>query len=248
MLRFRSSASQANRPQAGSSPDGPDRHHLERVPTDGSKSLLRTHAVLAIVRFHEPADLDGTLGSLIAGGIRLLEVTLDTPGALDAIERAAGSDTTIGAGTVLTSDEVHACADRGARFVVSPGLRHEVVEAALDRSIVPLPGVLTPTEILSARSLGLDAVKVFPASLGGPSYLRTLRGPFPTTTFVPTGGIELDEVSLYLDAGAACVGLGSSLVGSRPPRSPADLEALTSRARQAVAVAGVATAEIEGTS
>ena len=144
-------------------------------------------------------------------------MTLDTPGALRR-DRARGRSGGIASGRarLLTAEEARACADRGARFVVSPGLQREVVEAALERSILPLPGVLTPTEILMAHSLGLDAVKLFPASFGGPSYLRTLRGPFSSTAFVPTGGIELDQVPGYLHAGAACVGLGSSLMGSRP--------------------------------
>jgi 2-dehydro-3-deoxyphosphogluconate aldolase / (4S)-4-hydroxy-2-oxoglutarate aldolase len=189
--------------------------------------------VLAIVRFHEPADLDATLDHLILGGVDLLEVTLDTPGALEAIARAAGAERTIGAGTVVTADQVRACADHGAAFVVSPGLRREVVEEALERSIVPIPGVLTPTEILQARSLGLETVKLFPAALGGPEYLRTLLGPFSTTAFIPTGGVGLDEIPRYREAGASCIGLGSSLVGAHPPRSPEDLEALTARARRA---------------
>jgi 2-dehydro-3-deoxyphosphogluconate aldolase / (4S)-4-hydroxy-2-oxoglutarate aldolase len=201
-------------------------------------STLRTSAVLAIVRFHEPADLDATLDSLCEGGVRLLEVTLDTPGALEAIERAAGRGLEIGAGTVLTTDQVRECADRGARFIVSPGLQQPVVEAALERSLLPIPGVFTPTEIVAARALGVEAVKLFPASLGGPPYLRTLRGPFSTTTFVPTGGIAIDEVPDFLRAGASCVGLGSSLVGAHPPRSPEDHDALAERTRRVMAAAG----------
>lgn len=198
--------------------------------------------MLAIVRFHEPGELDATLDHLIAGGIGLLEVTLDTPGALDAIARVAGTEVTIGAGTVVTVDQVRACADHGARFIVSPGLQPAVVEAALERSLVPIPGVLTPTEILAAHSLGLQTLKLFPASLGGPEYVRTLRGPFSTTAFVPTGGIELAELPRYLEAGAACVGLGSSLVGPRPPGTSAELDALTVRARHTVTSAVEATA------
>lgn len=241
MLRFRSSESQVDRPR-GRPPcrTDPERSDQE-VPTDGTTSIIRTHPVLAIVRFHEPAELDATLDHLAAGGIGLLEVTLDTPGALDAIERVARTDVTIGAGTVVTVDQVRACADHGARFIVSPGLQPSVVEAALERSLVPIPGVLTPTEILAAHSLGLRTLKLFPASLGGPSYLRTLRGPFSTAEFVPTGGIELADIPFYIEAGAACVGLGSSLVGSRPPRSSADLDALTERARHAVISAGETT-------
>jgi 2-dehydro-3-deoxyphosphogluconate aldolase/(4S)-4-hydroxy-2-oxoglutarate aldolase len=193
--------------------------------------------VLAIVRFHAPADLDATFAAVMAGGIELLEVTLDTPGALDAIERAAARGTAIGAGTVVTGEQVRACADLGARFVVSPGLDREVVEVALDRSIVPIPGVWTPTEILAARALGLDTMKLFPASVGGPSHLRTVRAPFPSVGFVPTGGIGVEDVAAYLGAGALSVGLGGSLIGAQPPGSAEDLEAISSRATQAMASA-----------
>jgi len=115
----------------------------------------------------------------------------------------------------------------------------EVIRVAVELGIPAVPGALSPTEIARALSAGATAVKLFPASLGGPGYLRVLRGPFSDVRFVPTGGIELADVRSWLDAGAACVGLGSALVGASSPASSADLRALTERARRAVQLAGV---------
>ena len=198
-------------------------------------TYFRANAVLAIVRFREPGDLDGTLDALVEGGIRLLEVTLDTPGALDAIGRASSTGRSVGAGTVLTADHVRASADAGAGFVVSPGLVLEVVETAARLGIEAVPGVFTPTEVQQATSHGAATVKLFPASLGGPEYLRSLRGPFPTVGLVPTGGVGIEQVADYLAAGATAVGLGGALVGQTAPTSQADLDAIAARASKAVA-------------
>ena len=198
---------------------------------------FRANTVIAVVRFREPGDLDGVLDAVVHGGIGLLEVTLDTPGALDAVRRAATDGRTVGAGTVVTAEQVRACADAGAGFVVSPGLVLEVLEEAARLGIEAVPGVLTPTEIQQATSHGAETVKVFPASLGGPAYLRAVRGPFPDVGIVPTGGVRIDEVAAYLSAGATAVGLGGALVGSAPPSSQADLDAIAARASRVVEIA-----------
>ena len=177
---------------------------------------------------------------LAGSGIGLVEVTLDTPGALEEIERAAARGITVGAGTVVRAEQVRACAEAGARFVVSPGCLPDVMGEAHAFGLAAIPGALSTTEILTAMALNAQAVKLFPASIGGPAYLRTLRGPFPATRFVPTGGVELEDVPVYLEAGAACVGLGTSLVGRTPPASPDELRAIEERARRAVALAGSA--------
>jgi len=129
-----------------------------------------------------------------------------------------------------TPEEVRACADAGAAFAVSPSFSPEMVEAALEAGIEPIPGILTPTELLSARRAGAEAVKVFPAApVGGPAFIRALRGPFPHVPLLPTGGIGLTDVEALLDAGATCVGLGATLVGAEPPSS-ADLDVIRERA------------------
>src|SRR5215510_1585803 len=151
-------------------------------------SVLKEVALLGILRFQEGGDVWGTMTALAEGGIELVEVTIDTPAALAAVERAAGEGRTVGVGTVVTAEEVRAAAAAGASFVVSPGLVPEVMETAPALGLEALPGVFTATEIMAAGAAGARVMKLFPASCGGPAYLRALRGPFPTTALVPTGG------------------------------------------------------------
>ena len=194
-----------------------------------------TARLLGIVRFRDDGDVDGALGALVRGGIGLVEVTLDTPGALDAVERGRRSGWSIGVGTVLEPDHVNRSVDAGAAFVVSPDVVPGVIERALELGVDIVPGAFTSTEVMRAHSMGVSAVKLFPASLGGPSYVRALLGPFADVALVPTGGIGIQEVSAYLNAGAACVGLGGALAGERPPANDTELDAITERAAAAVA-------------
>lgn len=201
-------------------------------------TILASGRIIGIVRYRQTGDLAGVVHALAAGGVTLCEITLDTPGALAAIGEAAGAGAIVGAGTVLDADQVRACADAGARFVVSPATLDEVVQAALDLGVEPLPGILSPTELVRARSLGAEAVKVFPcAPAGGPALIGALRSPFPDIGLVPTGGIGVGDVAAYLTAGANAVGLGGALVGSTPPTSDRDLDAIRDRAAAAVAAA-----------
>jgi 2-dehydro-3-deoxyphosphogluconate aldolase/(4S)-4-hydroxy-2-oxoglutarate aldolase len=204
-------------------------------------TILASGRIIGIVRYRRAGDLAGVLHALADGGVTLCEITLDTPAALAAIAEAADAGAIVGAGTVLEADQVRASADAGARFVVSPAILDEVVRTALDLGLDVLPGVLSPTELVRARSLGAEAVKVFPcAPAGGPALIGALRAPFPDIGLVPTGGIGLGDVAAYLAAGADAVGLGSALVGSAPPASDRDLDAIRGRAASAVAAAATA--------
>jgi 2-dehydro-3-deoxyphosphogluconate aldolase/(4S)-4-hydroxy-2-oxoglutarate aldolase len=200
-------------------------------------SPLEDDRVLAILRYREPCDLGAVVDALRAGGIRSIEVTADTPGALDEVGRARREGTPIGAGTIRAVEEARAFADAGAGFLVSPGLDPEIVREGLERGVPTIPGVLSPTEIMAAVAAGANLVKLFPASLGGPGHLASLRGPFPDVRFVPTGGIAVSDVPTWLEAGADCVGLGSSLAGGSAPRTRTDLDRITSEARRAVELA-----------
>jgi 2-dehydro-3-deoxyphosphogluconate aldolase / (4S)-4-hydroxy-2-oxoglutarate aldolase len=198
-------------------------------------TLLGPGSLIGIVRFHEGGDVPGTMAALVHGGIEQVEVTIDTPGALDAVAGAAGEGRTVGVGTIVDSEQVRAAAAAGAQFVVSPGLVPEVIETALTLGLEPMPGVFTATEILTASAAGARVMKLFPASAGGPSYLRALRGPFPTIAIIPTGGVRIEEVQASLEAGATAIALGSDLVGRVAPRSDADLEWIAAQAARAVA-------------
>lgn len=198
-------------------------------------TLLGPGSLIGIVRFHDGGDVPGAMAALVRGGIEQVEVTIDTPGALDAVAGAAGEGRTVGVGTIVDSEQVRAAAAAGAQFVVSPGLVPEVIETALTLGLEPMPGVFTATEILTASAAGARVMKLFPASAGGPSYLRALRGPFPTIAIIPTGGVRIEEVQAYLQAGATAIALGSELVGRVAPQSDADLEWIAAQAGRAVA-------------
>jgi 2-dehydro-3-deoxyphosphogluconate aldolase / (4S)-4-hydroxy-2-oxoglutarate aldolase len=213
----------------------------------GEATVLGSSRLIGIVRFHEGGDVSGAVDALVRGGVEVLEVTIDTPGALAAVERAAGEGRTVGVGTIVTAEQVNACAAAGARFVVSPGLRVDGVERALEVGLEPIPGFYTATELLAAQAAGARATKLFPASVGGPAYLRALRGPFPNVAIVPTGGVRIDEIKAYLNAGATAVALGGELVGRAAPRSDSDLEWIASQAARAVVAArGEPAAQVAG--
>src|SRR5512132_2427346 len=207
-----------------------------RLPSQdkrGHVSPFEDDRVLAILRYREHCDLEAVVDALRAGGIDAIEITADTPGALEAVATARAAGAPVGAGAIRTVEEARTFAGAGAAFLVSPGLDPQIVREGLERGVPTIPGVLSPTEIMAAVAAGADVVKLFPAGLGGPGYLAALRGPFPDVRFVPTGGIRVSDVPTWLEAGAVCVGLGSSLVGGAPPRTRADLDRITADARRA---------------
>ena len=156
--------------------------------------------------------------ALVLSGVSVVEITTTVPDAVAVIGAVAarfGGSVLIGAGTITSADQARRAVGAGAQFVVSPGFDAEVVEAAQALDVPVIPGVLTPTELMAATRAGADWVKVFPCSaLGGPSYLRALRGPFPHVKMMPTGGVSLTTASEYIEAGAAALGVGSELVDS----------------------------------
>ncbi|TQS19730.1 bifunctional 4-hydroxy-2-oxoglutarate aldolase/2-dehydro-3-deoxy-phosphogluconate aldolase [Microbispora sp. KK1-11] len=200
--------------------------------------LLGARRLLAIVRGDDPAAALRSIDVLAEEGVTLMEVSLSGADALSVIRKAAstlGAGVHLGAGTVLTARDAVAARDAGATFVVTPGLG-EGVDEALRLGLPVLAGALTPTEVISATARGAAAVKLFPASAGGVSYLRALRDPFPAVPFVPVGGVGLDSVRDYLEAGAVAVGLGSPLLGDAPRGG--DLDDLRRRVRTALDLVG----------
>lgn len=175
---------------------------------------LTDHRLLAIVRGQDEDATVATAHTLISSGVQLLEVSLSGHGALEAIARIsslAGAEAWVGAGTVLSVQQARDAHQAGARFLVTPGLSPAVAEANRLR-LGLIAGALTPTEVIAAAQQA-DAVKLFPASLGGPPYLAALRAPFPDVPFVPVGGIDAAAAKAYLAAGAIAVGIGSPLIG-----------------------------------
>jgi 2-dehydro-3-deoxyphosphogluconate aldolase/(4S)-4-hydroxy-2-oxoglutarate aldolase len=198
---------------------------------------LRSRRLLAIIRGTDPDAAVRSALTLADEGISLIEVSLTTPDAFGVISRARaelGANVYVGAGTVITAQDASRAGDAGAGFVVTPavvpGLR-----AAAERGLPLLCGALSPTEVVTAVQQGAVAIKLFPASLGGPRYLRALRDPFPAVPFVPVGGVDADAAREYFRAGATAVGVGSPLLGDAA--SGGSLSDLRVRARRFLSVA-----------
>jgi len=194
--------------------------------------LLET-GVVGILR-GVPADPTVDVAdALVSGGVDTIEVTADTDGALDTIDRLRDafdrSELVVGAGTVLDAETAGAALRAGAEFVVTPSFDPGVVETCNRYGAVVVPGVMTPSEAVAAYEAGADALKVFPASTLGPGHIRSLKGPLPQLPLVPTGGVSLDNVTAFIEAGADGVGVGSSLVDSDAVAAE-DYGALTDRA------------------
>jgi 2-dehydro-3-deoxyphosphogluconate aldolase / (4S)-4-hydroxy-2-oxoglutarate aldolase len=193
---------------------------------------LLAGGVVAIARRLSSEAAPVVADALAEGGVRAFEITLNEPRAVAfrAIEAVAagGSDVAIGAGTVLTIEDAGLAVDAGATFLVMPTTDPEIVRWAAARGIPAFPGAATPTEILAAWRAGAAAVKLFPASVLGPSFVRECRGPFPDIPLVPTGGVTAETAGSFIAAGAVAVGLGSWLVGDGVATG------VTRRARQVV--------------
>ncbi|GIH21396.1 bifunctional 4-hydroxy-2-oxoglutarate aldolase/2-dehydro-3-deoxy-phosphogluconate aldolase [Rugosimonospora africana] len=191
--------------------------------------------LIAILRGRSATHLDSVIDTLVDAGVRTLEVTLNTPDALGALRRATdrlGDRVLIGAGTVRTTSQAHDAVAAGARFLVSPHTDPEIGQVAHASSADWLPGAFTATEVASAWAAGATAVKLFPARLGGPRYLRDLREPLDDIPIVPTGGVDADSVADWFAAGAAAVGAGGPLLGDA--LATGDLAALRARAETMV--------------
>ncbi len=196
---------------------------------------LITARVIAILRGDYTETLESVVTALLAGGVRAIEVTMNSADALGLIKRLTDLESDqliIGAGTVLTVEQVEQVRAARARFVVSPDTFTDVIAAALESDLEPLPGVLTPTEARTAVRAGARLLKLFPATLGGPDYLKQIRAPLSDILFFPTGGITAQNAGDYMRAGATGIGAGSWLVPSDYDGSPSAEALLTERARQ----------------
>jgi len=203
-------------------------------------SPARNAGVLAVLRAPSPESALDAAEAIIRGGITGIEVTYSTPDAPAVIRELIsrhGDSAYVGAGTVTTAAQATAAADAGAQFLVSPGTLPDLTRAMRDTDRVVMTGALTPTEVMVAQSLNVDVVKVFPASLGGPSFLKALRGPFPDAVLMPTGGVTPDNLADWFAAGAVAAGAGGDLANSASIAAAdwADLEARAARFAAALA-------------
>jgi 2-dehydro-3-deoxyphosphogluconate aldolase/(4S)-4-hydroxy-2-oxoglutarate aldolase len=180
---------------------------LEDLTAGGIVPVIRAESADTAVKIVE---------ALVAGGIRTLEITMTVPDAIGAIRTVAerfGRDVLLGAGTVTSRALAEGSIDAGAEFLVTPCVVPDVIAVARERGVAVLPGAMTPTEVFAAWSAGGDIIKIFPASnVGGASYLKALKGPFPHIKLCPTGGVNLQTIGDFVKAGASAVGVGGELV------------------------------------
>jgi 2-dehydro-3-deoxyphosphogluconate aldolase/(4S)-4-hydroxy-2-oxoglutarate aldolase len=184
------------------------------VEPDQTLKRIEDLGLLAVVRGESRGAAVEVSEALVEGGVLGIEITFTTPEALRVIHdlnEDYGDRILLGAGTVTTHEQVEQAAEVGATFLVSPGCDPNLLPAMLGTGLLVLPGILTPSEVMLARGLGAGAVKLFPGSSGGPSYLKALRGPFPDVPFVPTGGVSLENIDDWFAAGAFAVGAGGAL-------------------------------------
>ncbi|WP_152054251.1 bifunctional 4-hydroxy-2-oxoglutarate aldolase/2-dehydro-3-deoxy-phosphogluconate aldolase [Tautonia marina] len=194
--------------------------------------------IVAVVRSESGEQLADVVRALADGGVTAAEITFTVPDATEVIRvvrKALGDRIVLGAGTVLDPETARAALLAGAEFLVSPTVNTEVIRLCRRYDKAIMPGAFTPTEVLTAWEAGADIVKVFPADVGGPGYLKALRGPLPQVRVMPTGGVDLNTAESFLKAGACCLGVGSSMVEPEAIRT-GNLDRLRSLAEQYVAI------------
>lgn len=194
--------------------------------------------VVAVVRLDSGEQLINVAEALKAGGMSIIEFTVSTPGAIDMIKQATaryGNEVLMGAGTVLDPETARAAILAGAEFIVTPALNLATIELCKRYGKPIIPGAFTPTEILTAWQAGADMVKVFPADLGGPGYIKAVLAPLPQVRLAPTGGVSAENAAAYLKAGATAVGVGGRLV-DKAAVARGDWAAITSEAQKLVDV------------
>jgi 2-dehydro-3-deoxyphosphogluconate aldolase/(4S)-4-hydroxy-2-oxoglutarate aldolase len=199
-------------------------------------SQIVEHKIVAIVRGADSADVLKIAEALCDGGIRILEVTINSPNALQSIQKLSElmrDKMQIGAGTVLSAEIAKAAIMAGATFIISPYLNFDVIKITKQLGAVSIPGAYTPTEIVNAFNGGGDIVKVFPAS-SNVNYIKEIRAPLSHIPLIPTGGINKENIREYFSAGVSAVGIGTALVSKKNNMTAGDLRELTENARQFV--------------
>lgn len=174
--------------------------------------------LVPVIRAESKDEAIRVIDAIAAGGLSTVEVTMTVPGAISIIEALHKRDSSlvVGAGTVLDPETARACILAGAQFIVSPSLNVATIEICRRYSVAVMPGALTPTEVLTAWEAGADVVKVFPCgAMGGASYIKALKAPFPQIPLMPTGGVSMKTAADFIKAGAMALGVGSDLVDSK---------------------------------
>src|SRR6266550_853602 len=212
---------------------------MERTPPPSRSATdeLIASRVIAISRTNDPSQILALAKAIIDGGIRAIEISLTSPGALDAIARLSAqvpAGTIVGAGTVLSTTQAEDAIKAGSQFLFSPSFNAGVLRTAQAHGVPFIPAALTPTEVLSLFGHDLRLIKIFPAGPLGAGYLRDLLGPLPELRAIPTGGITRENARSFFDAGAVAIGIGGALTAGV---SGSDYEPVTGRSAEFCALA-----------
>ena len=204
-------------------------------------SKLRTEKVVALIRAESPDGLLECAKALAEGGLTSIELTMTTPGAIRMLEKASAElpDFLFGLGTVLDAETARVGILAGAKFIVTPALRPDVITLCRRYSVPIFCGAFTPTEIVNAWEAGADAAKVFPAEFFGPAYIKSIKAPLPQVELVPTGGVNAENVGEFLKAGAFATAAGSSLVDAKSLKEK-NWAAISAKAKAFVAAVAAA--------
>lgn len=208
------------------------------MPQSDVLARIKAEKVVALIRADSSASLLDCARALSAGGLNCIELTMTTPNAIALCAQVAAElpQVLLGLGTVLDADTARRGIAAGAKFIVTPAVRPDVISACRAAGVPVLSGALTPTEAYTAHELGADVIKIFPAEFFGPAYIKSLKAPFPHLEFMPTGGVTPETVGAFLQAGAFATAAGSALVAHAALKSR-DWPAITARAREFVAAA-----------
>ena len=210
-------------------------------------SFITDIGIVPVVRTATAEGAIKAIEAIYRGGVRAAEITMTVPGAIRALEKVAdqfGDKIVLGAGTVLDPETARACMLAGAEFFVTPSLKLSTIQMVKRYSKVICPGALTPTEVVTAWDAGADIVKIFPCgNVGGPKYIKALRGPFPHIEMIPTGGVNLETAGEFLKAGACAVAVGGELVDAKTIKE-GRFDIIEERTRQYLAVIAKARAEM----
>jgi 2-dehydro-3-deoxyphosphogluconate aldolase/(4S)-4-hydroxy-2-oxoglutarate aldolase len=206
------------------------------MKNDELLSQLLKNGIFAVIRMDDNKKLFKVIDSISKGGIKNIEITMTVPnaeGIIKELVKSVSDDVIIGAGTVLSVDETLKVISAGAKFVVSPILDLDIIKVCKDKNIPVAPGCYTPTEILKGWNAGAEIIKVFPATSLGPKYFKDVHAPLPFIRMMPTGGVTIDNVKEWVDAGACAVAIGSDLLNKKLIADE-NYSALTERAAQLV--------------
>jgi 2-dehydro-3-deoxyphosphogluconate aldolase/(4S)-4-hydroxy-2-oxoglutarate aldolase len=221
--------------------------NLEVVTAQQILSFITEIGIVPVVRTNSAESAIRSIEAIYKGGVRAAEITMTVPGALKALEKISdmfGDQIMLGAGTVLDPETARICMLAGAQFFVTPSLKTSTIEMAKRYSKVICAGAMTPTEVLTAWEAGADVVKVFPANaLGGPKYIKALKGPLPHIQMIPTGGVNLETAGEFLKAGACAVAVGGELVDAKLIKE-GRYDEMEARARQYLQAITAARAEM----